>query len=70
MQSKSSNGYKGCFPKKKPLTCYSTKAVHLLLAFFDDIHNQTLSVDSTEEVDTLNWLSEACKLSVINDFSY
>lgn len=44
--------------KRRQLTC------------FDDIHNQTLSVDSTEEVDTLNWLSEACKLSVINDFSY
>ena len=44
--------------KRRQLTC------------FDCIHNQTLSVDSVEEVDTLNWLSEACKLSIINDFSY
>lgn len=44
--------------KRKQLTCY------------DDIHNMTLSVDSTEECDTLAWLSEACNLSVINDFVY
>ena len=44
--------------KRRQLTCY------------DDIHNLTLSVDSTEECDTLAWLSEACKLSVINDFAY
>lgn len=44
--------------KRRQLTC------------FDEIHNQTLSVDSAEECDTLAWLTEACKLSVINDFSY
>lgn len=40
------------------------------LICFDEIHNQELSVDSQEEIDTLYWLSEACKLSIINDFSY
>lgn len=44
--------------KRRQITCY------------DDIHRQELSVDSQEEVDTLAWLSEATKLSVINDFSY
>lgn len=44
--------------KRRQLTC------------FDEIHSQALSVDSQEEVDTLAWLTEACKLSVINDFSY
>lgn len=40
------------------------------LTFDDKIHNVTLSVDSQEEIDTLNWLSEAYALSVINDFEY
>jgi hypothetical protein len=44
--------------KRRQLVCY------------DDIHMQELSVDSQEEADTLAWLSEASKLSVINDFTY
>lgn len=44
--------------KRRQLTCY------------DDIHSINMSVDSAEEVDTLAWLCEASKLSVINGFSY
>lgn len=44
--------------KRRQLTCY------------DDIHNVTLSVDSSEEIYTLAWLCEASKLSIINGFSY
>lgn len=40
------------------------------LTCFDDVHNQVLSVDSAEEIDTLNFLVEATRLSIINDFSY
>lgn len=40
------------------------------LEAYDEIHNVTLSVDSTEECDTLAWLVEAKKLNIINDFSY
>ena len=36
----------------------------------DTAHDAVLSVDSQEEVDTVNWLCEAKALSVINDFSY
>ena len=36
----------------------------------DTAHDAVLSVDSQEEVDTVNWLCEAKSLSVINDFSY
>lgn len=38
------------------------------LTVFDDIHNVELSVDSTEEIDFVNWCCEATSLSVINDF--
>lgn len=37
---------------------------------FDEIHGVTLSVDSTEECDTLAWLVEAKSRNIINDFSY
>ena len=40
------------------------------LTAYDYIHNKELSVDSAEEVDTLNWLCEAKTLSIINDFEY
>jgi len=36
----------------------------------DRIHDVILSVDSQEECDTLEWLSECVELSVINDFIY
>lgn len=36
----------------------------------DDIHDVNLSVDSIEECDTINWLCEANRLSIINDFEY
>ena len=36
----------------------------------DTAHDVVLSVDSQEEVDTVNWLCEAKALSVISDFSY
>ena len=36
----------------------------------DTVHNKQLSVDSVEEVDTVNWLCEATQLSIINDFTY
>lgn len=36
----------------------------------DRIHNVILSVDSQEEIDTLEFLSECKELSIINDFSY
>ena len=34
----------------------------------DIVHGVTLSVDSQEEIDFVNWLCEAHELSVINDF--
>lgn len=37
---------------------------------YDSVHNITLSVDSNEEEETLEWLCEAKSLSIINDFSY
>jgi hypothetical protein len=37
---------------------------------YDNIHNTMLSVDSEEEVQIVEWLNEAKKLSVINDFEY
>ena len=40
------------------------------LETFDNTHNVTLSVDSQEEIDFVQWLSEAKSLSVINDFQY
>ena len=36
----------------------------------DDVHNVVLSVDSNEEKDCLNWLCEAKKMNIINDFTY
>lgn len=40
------------------------------LEVYDEIHNQNLSVDSQEEIDFINWCSDAVNLSVINDFQY
>lgn len=40
------------------------------LEYFDKIHNQSLSVDSIEEIDFLKWLDEAKRLSIINDYLY
>ena len=40
------------------------------LEAYDDVHHVMLSVDSQEESDFVNWLSEAKRLSVINDFEY
>lgn len=37
---------------------------------FDAAHNVTLSVDSKEECDFIEWLNEAKELSIINDFQY
>lgn len=34
----------------------------------DTVHGVQLSVDSAEEVDFVNWVCEACLLSVIQDF--
>lgn len=36
----------------------------------DTVHGKTLSVDSVEECDFINWLCEAHDLSVIGDFQY
>ena len=36
----------------------------------DTIHNVSLSVDSIEEQDFVNWVCEACDLSIIQDFQY
>lgn len=36
----------------------------------DTLHGTTLSVDSVEEQDFVNWLCEAAELSVVQDFSY
>lgn len=40
------------------------------LEAFDSVHKVTISADSNEEIDTLNWLCEAYDLSIINDFQY
>ena len=40
------------------------------IEYFDEIHGCTLSIDSMEENDFLNWLTEAVQLSVVNDFVY
>lgn len=37
---------------------------------FDQVHNFILSVDSSEEVDTLNWLTECYNLGIIQSFKY
>ena len=44
--------------KRRQLECYDT------------FHNVTLSCDSAEEVDFIEWCSEAARLSVIQDFIY
>lgn len=44
--------------KRRQITC------------FDAVHSCWLSVDSQEEADMLQWLSEAHNLSVIKDFLY
>ena len=36
----------------------------------DTVHGVQLSVDSTEEVDFVNWACEACQLSILQDFQY
>jgi len=36
----------------------------------DTAHKIRLSVDSTEEVDFVNWACEACQLSILQDFQY
>lgn len=36
----------------------------------DTVHGATLSVDSQEEVDFVNWLCEAHSLSAVGDFQY
>lgn len=46
------------------------KNKHRQITCFDQIHQKVLSLDSNEEVDTLAWLTEACNLSIINDFDY
>lgn len=38
------------------------------LLAYDSVHGVTLSVDSQEEVDFVDWLCEAHGLSVIQDF--
>lgn len=40
------------------------------LTVSDTVHGVTLSVDSTEEVDFVNWACEACQLSILHDFQY
>ena len=40
------------------------------LEAWDSVHGRTLSVDSKEEQDFINWLCEANSLSVIGDFQY
>ena len=37
---------------------------------YDNVHSCTLSVDSSEEVDFIEWLNEAYELSIIDDFQY
>ena len=36
----------------------------------DEIHDVVLSVDSQEEIDTLEYLTECKNLGIINDFTY
>lgn len=40
------------------------------LSAYDNVHDATLSCDSQEEVDFIEWLNEAIELSVIDDFHY
>ena len=40
------------------------------LEAWDSAHGQSLSVDSAEECDFINWLCEAKSLSAIGDFQY
>jgi len=40
------------------------------LEAYDSLHGRTLSVDSREEVDAINWLCEAAELSAVRDFEY
>ena len=37
---------------------------------FDEIHNIVLSVDSNEECDCLEWLTECYRAGIINSFTY
>ena len=40
------------------------------IEYFDRIHNVQLGLDSNEEQDTFEWLTEAVQLGIINDFEY